>query len=60
MAKVTSEQTMIAALRRRLDEAEANERRYRAEGNVAESKFWLGRACGYADALELLDQPFTR
>lgn len=58
--KVANEQTLIAALRRRFEEAQATERRFKAEGNVAEAQFWLGRACGYADALELLDQPFSR
>jgi hypothetical protein len=59
MAKVVSEKAMIAALKRRFDEADAQYRRYRSEDNDKEAQFYLGRSAGLADALDLLDQPFS-
>lgn len=60
MQKIASESLMIEALKRRFEEANKRQQQYRREGNDAEHKFWLGRAAGLADALELLDEPFTR
>lgn len=60
MQKVASEKLMVEALKRRFEEANRMQQRYTREGNTAEAKFWLGRCAGLADALELLDQPFTR